>query len=53
MLQALDRAAWRVLAEAYAAWLSRTGTWQTPEHVLAAWEKAVDGRIDLPARVRS
>lgn len=50
VLSNLDRDAWRVLAEAYCAYMSRTGTWITPEHILSVWTKAVEADIALPPR---
>lgn len=48
VLRSLDRDAWCVLAEAYAAYLSRFGTWIRPEHVIKVWAMAVDETVDLP-----
>lgn len=48
VLRNLDRDAWCVLAEAYAAYLSRFGTWIRPEHVIKVWAMAVDETVDLP-----
>lgn len=50
VLANLDRDAWRVLAECYVAYMSRTGSWITPDHILRIWAKAVNADIVLPPR---
>lgn len=51
VLHNLDRDAWCVLAEAYAAYMSRFGAWIRPAHVLSIWTKAVEADIALPPKV--